>query len=253
MNNRTRSLFAAYPHGMIEENTIAADPQTVTPGIKDASVANQMALWDETQWGMTNIPANDITHSAYIFGDYDPTTIPGVVNGVKTEDAGTNAGIMKFTDLIENFSQSTHISAIDNLPIGSLIWDDSLFANYNSAADYKKVIARYVALGGTVNRVKETPAIAQNFTLSQNYPNPFNPSTSIRYSLPSRSTVRIVITNTLGQQVAVIENGEREAGVHEVEWHAYVASGIYFYRINAVSVNEPMTRFMQAKKMLLLR
>jgi len=253
MNDRTRKLFAAYPHGMIEENTITADPQTVTPGIKDASVANQMALWDETQWGMTNIPANDITHSAYIFGDYDPTTIPGVVNGVKTEDAGTNAGITKFTDLIENFSQSAHISAIDNLPIGSLIWDDSLFANYSSAADYQKVISRYVALGGTVNQIKEPPTIAQNFTLSQNYPNPFNPSTTIRYSLPNRSTVRIVITNTLGQQVAVIENGEREAGVHEVEWHAHAASGIYFYRINAVSVNEPMTRFMQAKKMLLLK
>ena len=110
MNDRTRALFAAYPHGMIEDNTITADPQTVTPGIKDATVANQMALWDEAQWQILNVPANDITHSAYIFGDYDPTTIPGVVDGVKTEDAGANAGITKFTDLTENFSQSAFIS-----------------------------------------------------------------------------------------------------------------------------------------------
>ena len=253
MNERTRKLFAAYPHGMIEDNTITADPQTATPGIKDATVANQMALWDETQWLMPNVPANNITHSAYIFGDYDPTTIPGIVNGVKTEDAGAYAGITKFTDLIENFSQTAHISAIDDLPIGSLIWDDSLFANYNSALDYQKVITRYVALGGSLSRAHESPGVALDFALSQNYPNPFNPSTTIRYSLPTRSSIRLVITNVLGQRVATLENGEQEAGSHEVEWHATVASGIYFYRIEAVDMTNPANRFIQVKKMLLLK
>jgi hypothetical protein len=41
--------------------------------------------------------------------------------------------------------------------------------------------------------------------------------------------------------------------IHEVEWHAHVASGIYFYCMNAVSVSDPHDRFMQAKKMLLLK
>ena len=93
----------------------------------------------------------------------------------------------------------------------------------------------------------------KNFSLEQNYPNPFNPSTTIRYSLPSHSRVRIVITNALGQQVIVLTNGEQEAGYHEVEWRANVASGIYFYRIDAVNMNDPNNRFMQVKKMLLLR
>jgi hypothetical protein len=91
------------------------------------------------------------------------------------------------------------------------------------------------------------------FTLLQNYPNPFNPSTTIRYGLPDRSAVRIVITNTLGQEVAVLENEEQEVGYHEVEWHANVASGIYFYRIDAVSTTNPDNRFVQVKKMLLLK
>jgi len=87
--------------------------------------------------------------------------------------------------------------------------------------------------------------------LSQNYPNPFNPATTIRYSLPSRGSVRVVITNTIGQEVDMLENGEREAGIHEVVWHANAASGIYFYRIDAVSVSDPNQRSLEMKKMLL--
>jgi hypothetical protein len=249
MNKRTRALFAAYSHGMIEENTITGDPQTVTPGIKDATVADQMAKWDSYQWGDSHYTAasSDITHSAYIFGDYDPATIPGIVNGMKTENAGANAGIAKFTDLTENFSQSAHISTIDGLPVGSLIWDDVKFAGYSSPADYREVIARYVALGGSMTGVKADPGVVQDFTLSQNYPNPFNPATMIRYGIPYRSRVRLAVFNTLGQQVAVLQDGEQDAGRHEVKFDGSVlASGVYFYRLQAGS-------FTQAKKLLLLR
>jgi hypothetical protein len=249
MNKRTRALFAAYPHGMIEENTITGDPQTVTPGIKDATVADQMAKWDSYQWGDSHYTAasSDITHSAYIFGDYDPATIPGIVNGMKTENAGANAGIAKFTDLTENFSQSAQISTIDGLPVGSLIWDDVKFAGYSSPADYREVIARYVALGGSMTGVKADPGVVQDFTLSQNYPNPFNPATTIRYGIPYRSRVRLAVFNTLGQQVAVLQDGEQDAGRHEVKFDgSALASGVYFYRLQAGS-------FTQAKKLLLLR
>jgi len=247
MNNRTRALFAAYPQGMIEDNTIAADPQTITPGIKDAAVANQMALWDEAQWHVPNIPANDITHSAYIFGDYDPTTIPGILNGVKTENADTNAGITKFTDLIENFSQSAHISAIDNLPIGSLIWNDSLFAQYNSDDDYHKIIARYVALGGSFTGVKKSPGIAHNFNLSQNYPNPFNPSTTISFDLSVRSFVSLKVFDLIGREVATIISEELSPGVYSRHWNAAnVSSGIYFYRLQAGT-------FVATKKLIVLK
>jgi hypothetical protein len=95
--------------------------------------------------------------------------------------------------------------------------------------------------------------IPTTMSLSQNYPNTFNPATTIRHSLPSRSSVRIVITNTVAQEVAVLENEEREAGIHEVVWHANAASGIYFYRIDAVRVSDPNQRFLEAKKMLLLK
>ena len=85
------------------------------------------------------------------------------------------------------------------------------------------------------------------FTLSQNYPNPFNPSTTIRYGLPVRSVVRLTVFNSLGQQVDVLQNGEQEAGYHEIRFDGSgLSSGVYFYKIEAGSI-------VQTRTFLLLR
>ena len=83
--------------------------------------------------------------------------------------------------------------------------------------------------------------------LEQNYPNPFNPSTTIPYGLPSRSHVTLTVFNTLGQQVSVLQNGEQDAGYHEVGFDAGgLPSGVYFYRLTAGSVTV-------TKRLLLVR
>jgi hypothetical protein len=91
------------------------------------------------------------------------------------------------------------------------------------------------------------------YSLSQNYPNPFNPSTTIQFSVPVRSMVRVEIFNILGQTVSALVNGDYQAGIHRVVWDAHVASGIYFYRITAESVREPGMQFSETRRMLLLR
>jgi hypothetical protein len=89
--------------------------------------------------------------------------------------------------------------------------------------------------------------VVREFTLNQNYPNPFNPSTTIRYGLPSRSHVTLTVFNALGQQVSVLQNGELEAGYHEVKFDAQnLPSGVYFYRMRAGS-------YVETKKLLLVR
>lgn len=85
------------------------------------------------------------------------------------------------------------------------------------------------------------------FALEQNYPNPFNPSTTIRYGLPHKSQVSLMVYNTLGQLVSQLVSGEQEAGYHEVKFAGSgLASGVYFYRVNAGS-------FVQTRSMVLLK
>jgi hypothetical protein len=57
----------------------------------------------------------------------------------------------------------------------------------------------------------------------------------------------------LGQQVKELVNTEQQAGYQSIVWNANVASGMYFYRIVATSLSDPNKRFVETKKMLLLK
>jgi hypothetical protein len=90
--------------------------------------------------------------------------------------------------------------------------------------------------------------IPDSYTLSQNYPNPFNPTTTIRFSLPKESSVRLDIYNMLGQRVAtLIDNEQYGAGVYNLVWDARdamgrpVSSGMYIYQLQADGFKQTMT------------
>jgi len=76
--------------------------------------------------------------------------------------------------------------------------------------------------------------IPQNFALQQNFPNPFNPTTVISYELPVTSSVKLIVYDMLGREVAVLVNEQMLAGTHTAMWDAQgMPSGVYFYRITA--------------------
>jgi hypothetical protein len=78
-----------------------------------------------------------------------------------------------------------------------------------------------------------------NFSLSQNYPNPFNPATTFSFTLQSRSHVSLKIFDVMGREVAAIVSDELAAGKYRRQWNASgMASGIYFYRLQAGSFTE---------------
>lgn len=85
------------------------------------------------------------------------------------------------------------------------------------------------------------------YRLEQNYPNPFNPSTRISYTIPAATNVALKVYNTLGDEIAVLEDGYREAGTHTVVFDgSSLSSGVYFYRLQAGS-------FTEVKRLMLIK
>jgi len=86
------------------------------------------------------------------------------------------------------------------------------------------------------------PVTAPVFSL-RNYPNPFNPETTITYSLPEATKMRLDIYNLKGQLVKTLVNEAKAAGEYSVIWkgtddsHHPVSSGIYIYKMSAGKYN----------------
>ena len=99
----------------------------------------------------------------------------------------------------------------------------------------------------------KTNPVPSDYSLNNNFPNPFNPSTTIRYGIPTRSWVRVDVTNVLGQKVAELVNTEKEAGFYQAVWSAEAPSGLYFLHVEAIPLNGRYSRFNDVKKMILLK
>lgn len=83
------------------------------------------------------------------------------------------------------------------------------------------------------------------FELNQNYPNPFNPSTTINFGVAQAGNVRLVIYNSLGQEVTTLVNGYKDAGSYDVVFDASnLSSGVYVYKLETPN-------FVSIKKMIL--
>lgn len=90
------------------------------------------------------------------------------------------------------------------------------------------------------------------FVLEQNYPNPFNPNTTINFSIPGVSNVKIEVFNNLGQRIKTLVNKSYTSGSYSTSWKGLdnnnnnVASGIYYYKMSTGD-------HFEFKKMLLIK
>ncbi len=85
------------------------------------------------------------------------------------------------------------------------------------------------------------------FSLEQNYPNPFNPMTNIEYQIANTGLVKLVVYNSLGEEVATLVNEYKSAGSYEVKLDASnLPSGVYIYRLTSGS-------YSAVKKLVLLK
>ncbi|MFH0736446.1 MAG: T9SS type A sorting domain-containing protein [bacterium] len=103
-----------------------------------------------------------------------------------------------------------------------------------------------------INGIKES-LLPSEYILYQNYPNPFNAGTVIRYSLPFESEINITLYNIVGQVVKEMISTKQTAGYYEqqIQMNNF-ASGVYFYQINAKSI-DGKHNYSTTKKMVLLK
>ncbi len=93
----------------------------------------------------------------------------------------------------------------------------------------------------------------REYELDQNYPNPFNASTIIGYTLKESGFVKLTVYDIKGERIAVLENGIKEGGYHEVVFDAgKLASGIYICRME-VTGNDHIPKYSDMKKLILLK
>ncbi|TDJ56240.1 MAG: T9SS type A sorting domain-containing protein [Ignavibacteria bacterium] len=113
--------------------------------------------------------------------------------------------------------------------------------DYDGTYDYSKQVYVDVAF------------IPEEFYVSQNYPNPFNPVTTIEYSLPSESNVRLSIYNSVGQEIAKLVSSLQQQGTYKIVWDASrFASGIYFYSFEVEELNGQKS-VREMKKIVLMK
>ena len=154
-----------------------------------------------------------------------------------------------------DFSNITEISVLaDGTPM-----DESLFTLSDHEIVFGPVViaqpTTFVVQASKVTSVgsDDSGGVPGKFALHQNYPNPFNPETNVKFVLPREEYVTLKVFDLLGQEVKTLVSGRLPAGSHAVRWNAQdalgqpAASGVYVYRLNAGN------RFVETKKMLLLR
>jgi hypothetical protein len=121
----------------------------------------------------------------------------------------------------------------------------------------KLTLMAHVLLGENVDLYdSKLPKLAENteisyiptkFKMHPAFPNPFNPVTIIKYELPEEVHVKLSVYNINGQKIQDLMAGNREAGVHEVQFDgSKLPSGMYFYKIIA-------GKFSDVKRFLLIK
>lgn len=137
-----------------------------------------------------------------------------------------------------------------DIQVSSVVFEGDLIGTFY--IDDLRLSATPLLQSTTAVLEEQDSLLPHAFSLTQNYPNPFNGETAIRFTLPATDKVSLTIYDFLGQRVATLIEGRREAGMHTAYWNGKddegreSASGVYFYRLQTGIQ-------LETRKLLLLR
>jgi len=128
-------------------------------------------------------------------------------------------------------SERTEYSYIDEAIEPGMVYEYRLAdVSYQGAFEYHTM---------TVLATTSALELPSEYTLHQNYPNPFNPSTTISYSLPEQSNVKLTFFDIQGREIMTLQDASQIPGSYEVQWNGmdqqgnHVSTGVYFARLQA--------------------
>ena len=132
--------------------------------------------------------------------------------------------------------------AYDNARIGQVTLDGTTTVRYDYGTGG--------GLGGvTVGPTTSVDAVPESdlpttTRLGSPYPNPFNKVLAVPFDLANPSAIRVSISDVLGRELVVLEDGFRAAGRHEVGWIGPGAAGVYLVtlRMNEQVLTRLVTR-----------
>lgn len=239
------SIIMGYPVGLLIDGQNSADGaisgelqirNTIIAGSQsNNNLTTNVSTFNVTAWFSTSDFGNKTFNSSAQVGLTDPFNLV-YPNPVPLTNSVAASGASFDNPRLQNqfFTPVTYIGAFEP---DAPRWDEG-WTNYDPQnTDY------------TITSVKETfnQITPNNYQLYQNYPNPFNPTTTITFSLPKAGNVKLIVYNSLGQEVAKLVEGYKEVGTYTLSWNAdNLPSGIYIYKLETEN-------FIAAKKMTLLK
>jgi hypothetical protein len=201
------------------------------------------SLWAYT-YGSNEIEyayaATQIPDAILLTGLYNETYEPGQVYLIKTDLNGNELWTEIYGD-----------STLDDLGFSVIQNSDGdyIIAGRSSTPAPSGNYEMYLlAVEGSATGVQSAAEIApKDFALFPAHPNPFNATTAISYQLSADSHVSLRLYDTAGRLAAILVNGWRSAGRHEVTFDATdLPSGIYLAKLTAGD-------FTQTQKLVLMK
>lgn len=90
-------------------------------------------------------------------------------------------------------------------------------------------------------------SVPSDYSLYQNYPNPFNPVTQIKFDIPKKEFIKLIVYDVLGREIATLLNETKLPGSYIVDFDgSNLSSGVYFYKLEAGT-------FSAVKRMILIK
>jgi len=215
---------------------------TITPQLFQSGIRYDWNRWsdgDSLSHKITT-PASNTTYRATFDTSYYLTMAAGNGGSVVPSSGWFSSG-MKLP-IVARANAGWRLSQWIGLGKGSYSGTDT-----SAVISMDSVISETAAFEPATGVSDLRMGIPSTFVLNGNYPNPFNPTTTIRFGVPTRASVKVTVYSILGEFVSQLVDGEVIPGYHEVRFDGtHLSSGVYICRILSGS-------FVQTKSLLLLK